>query len=285
MGYQACEWRIKKPAVASSERQPVLARLQSRTPEILNRLKGFAPTEKEVSAGNETARLSRAFHDQMVEQAASRIEPELYTILAGYGLSEVQIQQILSERRRLHYHAIEAGELGAELVNARIDFDTILREALPVEKYSEYRDFENGKRVAPAIEKLKEIATGSGHAFSEAGLSIVEGILFKRLASVRLEETWNGPYDPLPHPTGGISVAEEFGRELILFNSAKEEMLSEAKGTLSLPEFDAFVALLVDRENSIKSGIRVFEMSRSDALKHFEEITAQALREKLGRSP
>lgn len=277
LGYTTKHWKQPDPVPPTPpiESNPSAAK-PAHVPQIVQRAQQIAEdSNKPLTRAELLLGRQREFHDSMVQEAALKSEPELRSQLSSYGLSESAIQDILDRRRKLHYEAIDAGELTTKLVNSRQEYDTELRKVLTPEKYLEYREFERTKRAEPAVAHLSKLADEAGTPFSKAGLEAAQKIFSKHLDSVRIAEYWHRPYDPLPHPNGGPSGAEEFRRERLLFNSARGDLLAEAVGSLSPSEYLALEALLKQHAETIDSNIRLFEMSREEAMKHIQKEAAK----------
>lgn len=288
LGYQIKGWRqkpVQQPQPVPIERDPGLAGT-AKAPPILDRARTIAETPHQPLSQSELeSKMQRQFHDSMVDEAAARTEPELRALFGSYGLTEAQIQGILKRRRQLHYEAIEAGELTTKLVKSRADYDAEIRDTLTPEKYLQYREYERTKRAEPAVTRLMELASTAEAPFSETGLASVSGLLAKHSENIRIGEYWHRPYDPLPHPNGGQSGAEEFRREKTIFDSARNNLLSEATDTLTRAELAILNTLLNEQAESIEATIRVFEMSPAEAIKHFEEKAARFRRRSNPKQP
>ena len=202
LGYKTKNWKQPDSAALTPPIGSNTSAAKSvHVPQIVQRAHQIAEdSNKPLTRAELLLGRQREFHDSMVQEAALKSEPELRSHLSSCGLSESTIQDILDRRRKLHYEAIDAGELTTKLVNSRQEYDTELRKVLTPEKYLEYREFERMKRAEPAVAHLSRLADEAGKPFSKAGLEAAQKIFSKHLDSVRIAEYWHRPY------YGGASI-------------------------------------------------------------------------------
>lgn len=255
-------------------------------PEILSKVM--------VNAGAESAPIDRAAqaeeqerqrYTQFVDEAAALIEPELRELLSESGFSSEEIQRILTERRMLHWQAREAGESRQKLVQSRINYDRSLKETLGDVGYERYRALETRKRIEPSVLALKALASESGVPLSESGAKAASDLMVRYVESVRLQEHWNGPYDPLPRPTGGVSGAEELRRDLMVLESGANQLLAEASRLLTEDELSLLKRLIDKKVEEITYGIRAFTRTREEQQAARERILAEPSNTERTKSP
>gem|GEM_PF-6895856 len=185
----------------------------------------------------------------------------------------------------LHWQAREAGESRQQLVQSRINYDRSLKETLGDAGYERYRALETRKRIETSVQALKSLASESGVALWESGSKAAADLTVKYVGSVRLDERWNGPYDPLPRPTGGVSGAEELRRDLIVLESGATQLLAEASGLLTEDELSVLKRLIDKKVEEITYGFRAFTRTREEQQAARDAILGEPSRKGPARSP
>jgi hypothetical protein len=255
-------------------------------PEILSKALVNARAESQpVDRAAQEEEQENQRYTQFVDEAAALIEPELRELLSESGFSSEEIQRILTERRMLHWQAREAGESRQKLVQSRIDYDRSLKETLGDVGYEKYRALETRKRIEPSVQALKALASESGVPFSEPGSKAASDLMAKYVGSVRLDERWNGPYDPLPRPSGGVSGAEEMRRDLMVLEAGSNQLLAEASGLLTEHELSLLKRLIDKKVEEITYGIRAFTRTREELRAARERILAEPSHNERAKSP
>jgi hypothetical protein len=163
--------------------------------------------------------------DDWVIQTAAENDAEYTRIFGELGMMPTDRERFKLELTELHRKAIAAGEPMRELLKARLDYDKGIHGVLGDENYQRYRDYEESKPARREYTLLQEFASKSNNLAIDPAWSEKIIRLFKDSKAITTE-TWQGPYDPRPHPeVGVVMVATALSREAADYRKASSNLL------------------------------------------------------------
>lgn len=201
------------------------------------------PAQKSLSLAERQAEKERRFHEDFVIKTAAERDSEYTRIFSGLGLGVEESERFKSNRVELHRKAIEAGEPLMALMKARKEYDSEIRAALGEENYRQYRDYEESKPAVREYEMLRDYALNTKNLAIDPAYS-GKIIQLVREAGAATTETWDGPYDPLPHPTLGLEMSTNEMNQQILVLSESSSVLLERARQAAIP--NEYTQLLTD---------------------------------------
>lgn len=199
-------------------------------------------------------------------------------LLTGLGMNGEQIKEVSQKLRGLHEQAMVAGEPMGALALQRAEYDRHMREVLGEDGYRIYREFEDSKPYRREVAKIVELAQGKETAIEPARQQELVSLLSR--FDIKIDESWDGPYDPLPSPLAGAEpIAKKVGAQA---RSLKEGLraMEQDPAWHALPEEVAAVAseYLRNRTTALdKQGQDLLRRSRLTPEERREQMTQEIM--------
>ena len=134
-----------------------------------------------------------------IERKAAENRVDYTPVFGELGMKSEDKERLLVRLQELHRKAIAAERPMQELAKARLKYDQDIRSVLGETNYAKFVAFERSK---PARREYVWLSTFALHSNNLAMDPVYSQRIVQLLkdAKATTTESWEGPYDPMPHP-------------------------------------------------------------------------------------